>query len=195
MKINVGCGHYPHADYLNVDNDIEVGQFVNGLDMEFALANAHQLPVPDGSAEVIYASHVLEHYLPSHAKGNGHSTVDTLLDEWYRVLCVDGELYIAVPDILECCSRVISEVRERDQWLGMIYAYHQKDSDTHHWGYTGGDLARLLAVHGFAVKDLFKPFIENPDGSGFDCAGAHCMDDEGNECPVSLNILAVKVGK
>lgn len=194
MKINVGCGLYPHPDYLNIDNDYEVGAFVNGLDMRFALANAHQLPVDDGAAVEVYASHVLEHYLPAHASENGEPTTDTLLVEWRRVLRPGGALYVAVPDLLECCNRIISEERQRDQWLGMLYAYHQKANDVHHWAYTRSSLTRLIERHGFIVRGTFKPFIPNPIGGGFDCSGAHCLDDLGNEVSASLNLMAEKTG-
>jgi SAM-dependent methyltransferase len=171
---------------------MEVGRFVHGLGMAFRLANAHQLPFPDGSAAEVYASHVFEHYLPTGAEENGLATVDTLLEEWRRVLRPGGTLYVAVPDLLTCARRILSEPRQREQWVGMLFGYHRGHGDTHHWAYTEGTLRALLVGHRFRPLGRFKPFIPNPAGSGFDCAGAHCLDDAGRIVPASLNLMAEK---
>jgi len=189
LQLNIGCGRYPHPDYVNVDSDPTVGQFVSSLDMRFTLADAHALPFEAGAADVVYASHLVEHYPPSGADG---VTVDTLLAEWRRVLAPGGRLLAAVPDLLTCASRILSEERRREMWLGMLFGYHRKPGDVHAWAYTKASLSALLERHGFEPRGGFRPFVPNPQGEGFDCAGSHCLDDLGNAIPVSLNVRARK---
>jgi predicted SAM-dependent methyltransferase len=86
MKINVGSGKIRIDGYKNLDMDPR-------NEPEY-VGKAEELPFEDGTVDVIYASHILEHILPD---------ID-VIKEWHRVLKVGGELFVAVPDIDQCIA-------------------------------------------------------------------------------------------
>jgi len=81
LKLNIGCGHFPLADYINVD--------IQPLEEVDLVADAHHLPFTNESLSEIYAGHLLEHltYAP------------LFLIECYRVLIQAGELVLVLPDL------------------------------------------------------------------------------------------------
>ncbi|MBI4921521.1 MAG: methyltransferase domain-containing protein [Devosia nanyangense] len=83
MKLHLGCGSkyidgWYHVDALPLPHVDHVGPVE---DLHF---------IPDASVELIYASHVLEHF--------GRRTYLQALREWRRVLQPGGVLRLAVPD-------------------------------------------------------------------------------------------------
>jgi predicted SAM-dependent methyltransferase len=82
--LNLGCGNFYHKDWVNIDfksND----KFV----IEYNLLNG--IPLEDSSVDVVYHSHVLEHF----TKKDGAN----FLQECNRVLKPNGVMRIAVPDL------------------------------------------------------------------------------------------------
>ncbi|MBW4360364.1 class I SAM-dependent methyltransferase [Flavobacterium taihuense] len=85
MKLlNLGCGNAYHKDWLNID-------FVsnNGYVAAHNLLNG--IPIKDNDVDVVYHSHVLEHF----SKSDGFR----FIEECYRVLNTNGIIRIAVPDL------------------------------------------------------------------------------------------------
>lgn len=100
MKLHLGCGkrfipgfvHIDAVDYPHVDH-------VSTIDnLSF---------IPDGSVDVIYNCHVLEHFK--------RRDVDRVLKEWSRCLKPGGTLRISVPDFAKMC-----EVYQRSNDLGLV---------------------------------------------------------------------------
>lgn len=82
--LNLGCGNNYHKDWINIDftsksEDVIEHNLLNGI------------PLEDDSIDVLYHSHVLEHF----TKMDG----EELMKECYRVLKVNGIIRIAVPDL------------------------------------------------------------------------------------------------
>jgi predicted SAM-dependent methyltransferase len=102
--VNLGCGNRYHKDWINFD-------FISGtLDVK-----QHDLtrgiPLENNSTDVVYHSHVLEHFNKEGGK--------FFLSECFRVLKSGGVLRIAVPDLeqitksyLECLEKAKSESNE-----------------------------------------------------------------------------------
>jgi len=95
--LNLGCGERFHADWVNLDIR-PAGPAVQQWDL------ARELPFPDGSFDVVYHSHLLEHL----SKSNGAR----LLRECFRVLRSGGVIRVAVPD-LERIARLYLEVLDK----------------------------------------------------------------------------------
>jgi predicted SAM-dependent methyltransferase len=149
LKINLGCGDGPIPGFVNVD----ALATARGVDVVADIAQP--LPFPDGSARLIYASHLLEHFSTDEVPG--------LLRDWRRVLCEGGEVRIAVPN-LEAIARLIVD-REgwftppHAPWVAAIYGGQKDQYDFHRTGFTPVWLAHLLESAGFQncrVVDRFE---------------------------------------
>lgn len=115
MRVNVGCGQTPTAGWRNFDNSPtlrlakipfmtellgavgllsepqrQFAAFAKAGAVEYADAVRH-IPLPSGSVDVVYSSHMLEHLHPQAARA--------FLGEVRRVLHKGGWIRIAVPDL------------------------------------------------------------------------------------------------
>jgi predicted SAM-dependent methyltransferase len=82
MQLDIGCGDKPLEGYIGIDRRLG-GE-------AYPLKFSDGSEVPSESAEVVRASHVLEHF--------GHQHIRSVLQEWVRALSPGGVLKIAVPD-------------------------------------------------------------------------------------------------
>lgn len=82
--VNLGCGGRFHDSWSNFD-------FVSHGDSVIAHNLYESLPLDDASVDVVYSSHVLEHFPKRYAVH--------FLRECFRVLKKDGVLRIVVPDL------------------------------------------------------------------------------------------------
>lgn len=95
--LNLGCGMRFCPDWENVDFG-STGPSVKDHNL------LQGIPFPDASFEIVYHSHVLEHF----ARKQGLA----FLHECHRVLMPDGVIRIAVPD-LGCIARLYLEALEK----------------------------------------------------------------------------------
>jgi len=113
MKLlNLGCGQRYHPDWINVDFNSS-GQKVMAHDLN------HKLPFADNSFDVVYHSHLLEHF-PKH-----HTPI--FLKECYRVLKERGIIRVVVPDfeqiaklyvaLLEKAAEGDEKAQRRYEWI------------------------------------------------------------------------------
>jgi SAM-dependent methyltransferase len=79
VKLNLGCGHHPLEDYLNVDT-----QEMPGVDI---VADVADLPFEPGEVQEILASHLVARFSPEQLQKD-------LLPHWYRILMAGGKLVI-----------------------------------------------------------------------------------------------------
>lgn len=94
--LNLGCGSSFHPDWVNID-------FIPASSKVIAHDLRKPLPVGSNSWDVVYASHVLEHFSRGEARA--------FLMECYRVLRPGGVLRIVVPD-LEMIARLYLQYLE-----------------------------------------------------------------------------------
>jgi predicted SAM-dependent methyltransferase len=91
--LNLGCGARFHPDWENVDM-YPYGPGVRVHDL------TKKIPYDNGTFDVVYHSHVLEHFPKKQAVA--------FLEECHRLLKLGGLIRVAVPD-LECIARVYIE--------------------------------------------------------------------------------------
>jgi predicted SAM-dependent methyltransferase len=181
MRLNVGCGQTPTEGWRNFDNSLSLrlaklpllalalhktGALDDGQYNFIAFARAHhieygdatELPLADGSVEVLYSSHMMEHLDQAEA--------GMFLQEALRVLEPGGLLRLAVPDLRKHVAEylatddadafvartLLTQARARGllQRLrgALVGARH------HHWMYDGPSLQRLLLAHGFVNPEI-----------------------------------------
>jgi predicted SAM-dependent methyltransferase len=150
VRINLGSGDHPLPGFVNVD------ALPDAPGVDIVADISQPLPFRDGSADLLYASHLLEHF--------SHEEVPRLLADWRRVLRDGGVLLLAVPD-LDVIARMLVE-REgwftppHNPWLGAIYGGQKDEWDFHKTGFTNVWLAHLLSEAGFGAVRRVTRFIE-----------------------------------
>jgi predicted SAM-dependent methyltransferase len=157
LKINLGSGEKPLPGFVNVDALADAP----GVDVVADISET--LPFDDGSASLVYAAHILEHF--------PHAEVPRLLREWRRVLRDGGQLLIAVPN-LDVIAQMLTERRgwftpPHDPWIGAIYGGQKDEYDFHKGGFTAVSLAHRLHEADFGAVRQESRFhdIGEDDGS------------------------------
>jgi predicted SAM-dependent methyltransferase len=95
--LNLGCGTRFHPDWMNIDF-VSSGPEVMSCDLRKGI------PFPDASFEVIYHSHLLEHFPRAQAA--------MFLQECHRVLKSGGILRIVVPDLEGIVRSYLSQLEK-----------------------------------------------------------------------------------
>ncbi len=83
LKLHLGCGPRNIPGFIHVD-------IIDAPHIDYRSSVDNLCDFSDGSVDLIYASHVLEHF--------GRHEVEAVLKGWYRVLVPGGMARIAVPD-------------------------------------------------------------------------------------------------
>ena len=138
IKLHLGGGqrfipgfvHIDLADFSHIDNQHDI----------------RTLPmIADGSAELIYACHVLEYF--------DWVEVLDVLKEWKRVLAPTGTLRLAVPDF-EALAVVYTRDRDLGKIIGPLYGRWQIPGSSttiyHHTVYDFTSLKAALESAGYA---------------------------------------------
>ena len=137
LKLHVGCGrrllpgfvHIDLADYSHIDWQKDV------RDLSF---------LGDESAELLYASHVIEYFDRTQAQ--------EVLQNWRRVLRPGGTLRLAVPDFA-AMARLYMENKDLDAYLGPLYGRMEVGNTGeviyHKTVYDFASLERVLNENGF----------------------------------------------
>ena len=105
LLLNLGCGKRFHPDWINVD-------FVAWDDIVVSHDLRQGVPFPDRKFDVVYHSHLLEHFPKADAL--------PFLRECYRVLKPGGIIRIAVPDLERIAKLYLQALEEaaqgNEQW-------------------------------------------------------------------------------
>jgi predicted SAM-dependent methyltransferase len=127
IKVNLGCGNRFLEDWVNID-------FVSQNDnvIQYDLRNG--IPLDDSSADVIYHSHILEHFTKDEAI--------FFLTECYRVLKKDGIIRISIPD-LELIAR---------QYLTMLTFVQEDENEL------------TIANYNWAIIELIDQLVREKSG-------------------------------
>jgi SAM-dependent methyltransferase len=178
MRVNIGCGATPTSGWINFDNSLAIRLarrplFLSALklaglldaasldlaataraeDIRFADA-VRQIPCADGSVDVVYSAHMVEHLDPTEAR--------RFLREVRRVLRPGGIVRLAAPDLALLADRY-QITQDADEFVLGTYMAQERPAGLrsrakfavvgprHHlWMYDGESLAGLLRSAGFA---------------------------------------------
>ncbi|HYE54420.1 MAG TPA: methyltransferase domain-containing protein [Chitinophagaceae bacterium] len=89
--LNVGCGPYPHPDFINLDY-----HWNKDIDICWDITRK-PYPLPSGSIEGIYTEHCLEHISFADFEKNMHEFYRLLAPgATVRIIMPDGELYLDI---------------------------------------------------------------------------------------------------
>lgn len=134
MKLHLGCGRRFIPGFVHVDL-VEAGHVA-------IVADVARLPIPDGAAELIYASHVLEHF--------GRNEYRKVLKEWFRVLDPGGVLRLSVPDFSACAALYYEGgLSDLSGLTGLLVGGQRDEYDFHKMVFDEITLSRDLMETGF----------------------------------------------
>lgn len=135
LRLNVGCGHKPEPERLNVDM-----RELPGVDI---VATVEQLPFVDGELQEIFSSHVLEHFPIEQLRRQ-------LLPAWVRLLRQGGELRAIVPDAQAMLQAHSTGELDFDTLRLITFGGQEYEGDFHHTMFSPNTLAALLSEVGLA---------------------------------------------
>lgn len=137
LKVHVGCGN----TYLNGWFNCDVQPPSRGGKID-QLCDARQIPLPDESASVVMACHVIEHFARYEAPH--------VLAEWRRILKKGGLLILELPNLEDACRNLLAGKAD-NMSLWPIYGdwNHEDPHMLHKHGYTPGSIQSLLEECGF----------------------------------------------
>ena len=175
VYIHLGCGEINAPGFINVDT-IPFSHIHYVLDVEDLSIFSNKY------ADLIYASHVLEH--------TSHRNSFKVLKEWYRVLKEGGILRLSVPDLDKLIEVYFAEGKDISAIMcpltgGQGYAYN-----FHKSVFNEKYLTELLLSVGFKEVREWKP--EEVELHTFDDWASRPIEIKGKKYPISLNIEGVK---
>jgi predicted SAM-dependent methyltransferase len=174
VYLNIGCGVNTSPEFINVD---AVPQ-----EKTHVLADARKLPMfADGSVDMIYASHVIEH-LP-------RNDVPSTLREWHRILKPRGILRFGVPDFDQLIRMYQKSGNNIDSIVNQLMG-QDGEWDDHHTIWNKKYAERLLKEAGFKEVRSWDP--ATADHHSFTDKTSRAYDIAGETIPLSLNLEAVK---
>lgn len=174
MKLHLGCGRNRLLNFINIDIDPSFADKVCDI------TDLHEFE--DDSIDEIYCSHALEHF--------SYKQILKILNEWNRVLKIDGILRISVPDF-EQIIKYYSDHENLEILMGLLYGGQRNEYDYHKCGFTFNSINSLLQHIGFhqIQKYDWKDFLSYGNDDYSRCYLPH-MDENGTL--MSLNIIAKK---
>jgi predicted SAM-dependent methyltransferase len=109
--LNCGCGSRFHTDWENIDF-VSYSAHVKQHDL------TKGIPYPDNYFDVVYHSHVLEHF--------SKATATSFVQECYRVLRPGGIIRIAVPDLEMLAKNYLDNLNKvTNQYTELNHANYQ----------------------------------------------------------------------
>ncbi len=133
-------------------------------------------------ADVIYASHVLEHV--------ERSRVQSTLDSWHRILRVGGLLRLSVPDFDAIVEIYTKRGNDIETIALPLMGGQLNQADFHYAIFNRASLADALHKSGFAVVRAWDP--KNCNDHIFDDYSILEFDAGEKKIPISLNLEAIK---
>lgn len=133
LRLNLGCGHLPIEEYLNVD-----GRPLPGVDLVAGVGN---LPLEDGTVEEIRSSHLLEHFPPARLR--------KLLRYWYGLLGPGGRFSAVVPDAESMIRSFVTGDTPWDDLKEVTFGGQEYSGDFHFTMFSQDDLMAALESVGF----------------------------------------------
>ena len=138
VLLNLGCGTKLLPDpWINIDKES-----YGGIEPDIITDISNLEMFDKGSAHVVMAIHVIEHFYPWE--------IPAILEEWYRVLTPGGLIIIECPDILKAANFLLAGKGDNmAMWPFYGDPNHRNPLMMHKWGYTPETLGHTLTQAGF----------------------------------------------
>ncbi len=177
LKLHIGCGDHYIKGFLHID--------IRRLPHVDIVTPAEKLLFfVDGSVDLIYACHILEHY--------GRHDIQKPLKEWYRVLKIGGILRLSVPDFASITYHYYRTGKIEDV-MGLLYGGQNYTGNTHYVTFDMRYMDTQLKLAGFSDVTRYDwKTTEHSDVDDYSQAYLPHMDKE-NGLLMSLNVECKKL--
>ena len=176
MKLHLGCGKKYIKGFYHID-----GMPYEHVDKVCDIKRLDFLKT--GSVDLIYASHVLEHF--------GRHETDSVLEEWCRVLKKGGLLRLAVPDFSEIV-RVYARIKDISLIKGLVCGGQDNKYNYHYNIFDFQSMEMILSRAGFTnIKRYDWRETEHAEVDDFSQAYLPHMDKDAGTL-MSLNMEGIK---
>jgi len=174
VMIHLGCGPINAQGYTNVDaQPFPHIHFVHA---------AYQLEIINSeSVDLIYASHILEHF-------SWHETLK-VLKEWRRVLKPGGILRLGVPDF-PTLLQIYQDTCDLNKIYGPLMGGQYDSLNIHYAVFDQISLSEMLRTVGFREIQKWNP--ETVDNHDFHDTTSKVLTIKGRDYAISLNLEAKK---
>lgn len=136
IRLNIGCGETKLKGFINIDVEKKVKP-----DLVFNIKK-YRLPFKDGSITQINCIHNIEHI--------EFKFWDYILNEFYRVLKLNGRLILAYPEFERVAENFIKNANGmKDFWRATLYGRQLYRGDYHVTPVVTKDLIQQLFKIGF----------------------------------------------
>ena len=134
LRLNLGCGHIPIDQYINVDQ-----RELPGVDV---VAGVEDIPFEPGTVSEVYSAHLIEHFPQEHFRRR-------LLPYWRSLLTEHGILHVVAPDGEAMLDGIAKRTYAFSDFREVLFGGQDYDGDFHYNMFTPDSLAQLLAEAGF----------------------------------------------
>ncbi|MFM7062291.1 MAG: class I SAM-dependent methyltransferase [Actinomycetes bacterium] len=133
LRVNLGCGHLPLPDYVNVDlRDLP------GVDV---VAPVDDLPFEDGELDELFSAHLVEHFPEE-------QLVRTLLPYWISKVRPGGTFRAVVPDAGAMIAAYAAGEMPYEHLREVLFGGQEYEGDFHLNMYTVESLSLILKEAG-----------------------------------------------
>jgi predicted SAM-dependent methyltransferase len=151
LRINLGCGHIPLRDYVNVDM-----RDLPGVDI---VAEVDDLPFEAASIDEVSSAHLLEHFPQEMLRRR-------LLPYWHGLLRPGGIFRAITPDGAAMLAGVGSGTYAFEEFREVVFGAQDYVGDYHYNMFTPDSLGRLLEEAGF--RRVTVPITGRRNGKCFE---------------------------
>lgn len=152
IRLNLGCGHKPLPEYLNVDR-----RKLPGVDL---VADVDHLPFEPGEIREIHAAHLLEHFPEEYLRRR-------LLPYWRELLAPGGTLRLIVPDAEAMITAWTRGELDFPTLRLITFGAQDYEGDFHYTMFTPDTLCQLLIEQGFPHPTILAR--ARPNGLCLEC--------------------------
>ena len=138
--LDLGSGGVDHGE-LKKEGNVTTVDLRDDTNPDYR-CDVRNLPFDNGVFDLVSSSHVLEHF--------GRDEVDSVLDEWLRVLKPGGELRTIVPSIEWAAKKIVDGEVSWDV-KNVLYGLEDYDLNFHKNGFTLATLTELLESKGLKI--------------------------------------------
>jgi predicted SAM-dependent methyltransferase len=134
LRLNLGCGHIPLPDFINIDM-----RDLPGVDV---IAECGMLPFEPGSVDEIFSAHLVEHFPQE-------EFLRRLLPYWRDLLSPGGMLRTITPDGAAMLAGIADGSYGFEDFRDVVFGGQDYDGDFHYNLFTPETLARTFEQAGF----------------------------------------------